>query len=155
MPENKINQSIKENLEHAFLKIAQHPADQILENQHPKLQLELLAQGFNTFTSMELRKIREYSEENLLISNLESNLALPSEMHPKKSLNEIQKVEETKELKGTISNDQRNSKVSLKELSTNTESDQAVLTSEVSNPRNIQELIPVSHINDASDIWRG
>ena len=86
MAKNETIQTIKENLEHAFLKIAQHPADQILVDKHPKLQLWLLAQGFNTFTPMELRKIREYSEQDLLVSDLESNLALPSKTHPDKVL---------------------------------------------------------------------
>ena len=117
MPKNETNQqSIKDNLEHAFLKIAQHPVDKILENKHPKLQLELLASGLvqNTFTTTELKRVREYNQI-LIVDDLENNLALPSETHPEKVSNIIRK-EELKELKGTISNDQYNSSVLLKEL---------------------------------------
>jgi hypothetical protein len=73
---------IKQQLEHTLEKVTQHPADQILVDKHPKLQLELLAKGLvlNSFTSTEMRKIREHEESESQVKKLEDDLSLESEL---------------------------------------------------------------------------
>jgi hypothetical protein len=107
--------SIQQQLEHTMEKAIQHPVDKILVDQHPKLQLELLAKGLiqNTFTTTEMKRVRQHEEQNV-VDQLENNLTLNIKPSPDNVVKEeiitnskIQKLETndekpvTKKLTGT------------------------------------------------------
>jgi hypothetical protein len=82
MSESPKNISIVSNLENLLTQATPHPFDQI---NNDRTKLELIANGSlkPVFTSTQLKKIREYVEQDAVVVQLEENLALQSQPHPK------------------------------------------------------------------------